>query len=235
MRRWSLRTRGIILVLLAMTLMLGCSGPEQKKVKFYNRGKAYYEKADYVKAGLEFKNALQIDPKFADAWYMMGMVALKRGEFSQAYGNLSKAAELAPEHNDAQAQVGSLLLLAREVDKAEEKAKLVLKRDPAHKEALLLQGGIYLARKETDTAVPFLEGLIAKDMKTPDVYLMLASAFSQKSSPKDAEKALQDGITVNPKSTVLRFALADFYLRSKQVDLAVQQFEKVLEYEPNNA
>ena len=56
---------------------MACSGPEEKKLKFYNKGKALYEKGDYVKAKLEFKNAIQIDPKYADAYYMMGMIAFK--------------------------------------------------------------------------------------------------------------------------------------------------------------
>ena len=65
-------------VFLVILVTLSCGGPEQKKMKFYNKGKSLYEKGDYVKAQLEFKNALQIDPKFADAYYMLGMVALSR-------------------------------------------------------------------------------------------------------------------------------------------------------------
>ena len=40
-------------------------GPKEKKLKFYNKGKELYEKGDYVKAKLEIKNAIQIDPKYA--------------------------------------------------------------------------------------------------------------------------------------------------------------------------
>jgi tetratricopeptide (TPR) repeat protein len=54
--------------------VLSCGGPEEKKMKFFNKGKSLYEKGDYVKASLEFKNALQIDPKFSQAYYMLGMV-----------------------------------------------------------------------------------------------------------------------------------------------------------------
>jgi Flp pilus assembly protein TadD len=48
-------------------------------MKFYEKGKAFYDKADYVRAGLEFKNAIQIDPKFAEARYMLGMANLQQG------------------------------------------------------------------------------------------------------------------------------------------------------------
>ena len=55
-------------LLVVLMVTASCSGPEQKKMKFYNRGNALYEKGDYVKAELEFKNAAQIDPKFTDAY-----------------------------------------------------------------------------------------------------------------------------------------------------------------------
>ena len=66
-----------LFALLAALLMLSCSGPEEKKMKFFERGKTLYEQGDYVKARLEFKNSLQLDPKFAEAYYMLGLVALK--------------------------------------------------------------------------------------------------------------------------------------------------------------
>lgn len=43
----------VIALMLIITVCVGCGGPEQKKVKFYNKGKALYEKGEYVKAKLE--------------------------------------------------------------------------------------------------------------------------------------------------------------------------------------
>jgi len=36
--------------LLVAAHLAGCSGPDENKKKFYNRGVDYYGKADYVKA-----------------------------------------------------------------------------------------------------------------------------------------------------------------------------------------
>ena len=104
-------------------LVFGCSGPEAKKMKFYNKGKTLFEKGDFVKAGLQFKNALQIDPKFADAYYMTGMVLMKQGNFSNAFGNFSKSVELDPNHVKANMELGKLFLLAGAPDKAMEKVE----------------------------------------------------------------------------------------------------------------
>jgi len=58
---------GAIIIALAVAL-ISCGGPEEKKAKFFNRARALFDKGDFVKARLELKNALQIDPEYADSW-----------------------------------------------------------------------------------------------------------------------------------------------------------------------
>ena len=99
-----------VAVLMLLVIAAGCGRPEDKKAKFYSRGRALYEKADYVRAGLEFKNALQIDPKYADAYFMLGQVALKQGDPRGAYSNLSKAVTLDPGNVQARLLLGRILL-----------------------------------------------------------------------------------------------------------------------------
>ena len=125
----------LVVILLLLGLTANCGGPEEKKMKFFNKGKGLYEKGDFVKAELEFKNAVQIDPKFADGHYMLGMVSLKKGNIRGAYGSFSKAVELSPDHLGAQVQLGRVFLGAGQPDKAMEKAELVLKQKPTHEEA----------------------------------------------------------------------------------------------------
>ena len=148
--------------LLAITLIAGCGGPEAKKQKFFAKGKDFYEKGDYVKARLELKNAIQIDPKFADAYYLLGLVSLKTGNFKDAFGSFMKTVELNPAHVDSQVQIGKLYLLDRKPDTALEKAELALKTNPSHEEALLLKGQVYLAKQQSDAARQSAEGLLAQ-------------------------------------------------------------------------
>lgn len=221
-------------LILVIGFVAGCGGPEQKKMKFFNKGKALYEKGDLVKAKLEFKNAIQIDPKFSDAYYMLGMVELRGGNFQGAFGAFNKAVELNPLHWDSHIQMGRLLLGARQFDKALEKADLVLKENPKNEDALLLKGSVFLARKESEKAQQLLEGLIGQGMSRPDVYMLLASAYMQKEEVKKAEGILQKGVEINPKSVMLNLVLSDVYIRSKRMDEAVATIQSVIELEPKN-
>ena len=68
-----------LLVVFIVIMMLACEGHEEKKMNAFNRGDAFYEKEKYVEAILEFKNAIQADPEFTEAYYKLGMAELKQG------------------------------------------------------------------------------------------------------------------------------------------------------------
>ena len=94
MKREILRAvRVVVALVLVITLMVGCSGPEEKKLKFLNKGKELYEKGKYTEAKLEFKNAIQIDPKYVEAHYMLGMAEMKTGNLRPAYVFFQKTVE----------------------------------------------------------------------------------------------------------------------------------------------
>ena len=87
----------LVAVIVVMSLLAACGGPEEKKAKFYSRAQELLEKGDLVKARLEVKNALQIDPKFAEAYSLLGQIEMKDGDLRAAFGAFSKAVELKPE------------------------------------------------------------------------------------------------------------------------------------------
>ena len=74
MQAISKRALFLLVVALVTTVLTACGSPEEKAAKFFKKGQALYEKGDYVKARLEFKNAIQIDRRFGEAHYMLGMV-----------------------------------------------------------------------------------------------------------------------------------------------------------------
>ena len=48
----------VTIVLIALlSCFIGCSSPEEKTAKFFDKGMALFESEDYVKAELAFKNA----------------------------------------------------------------------------------------------------------------------------------------------------------------------------------
>ncbi|HUI66724.1 MAG TPA: tetratricopeptide repeat protein [Nitrospirota bacterium] len=222
----------VTVALFAVMMIVSCGGPEQKKAKFYNKGRVLYEKGEYAKARLEFSNAIQIDVKYADAYYMLGMTALKSGDPRAASGSFSKAVELNPQHWEAQVQVGWFLLAGGNANDAMNKAELVLKNKPAYEDALILKGAVLLKKKELEAARQFFESVLGRDVHKPEGYLMLTSIYAQKNDAQNVERVLLDGIKDNQKAVPLYLSLADFYIKKNRMDEAVSQVQKVIELEP---
>ena len=71
----------LVCIMLALALFFpGCSSDEEKKESHFKKGVVYYEKGEYKSAELEFRNAIQIDPEFVDAYEQLGETYLKLGD-----------------------------------------------------------------------------------------------------------------------------------------------------------
>jgi tetratricopeptide (TPR) repeat protein len=52
-----------------ITTLAGCGSVESRRQKYFERGKSYVAEEKYKEAEIEFKNALQIDPEFAEGYF----------------------------------------------------------------------------------------------------------------------------------------------------------------------
>jgi Tfp pilus assembly protein PilF len=97
------------------------SDPREKKAKHLEKGETYLAGSKYKEAIIEFKNAVQLDPKDAQAHYKLGLAYLKLGSMpniQEAFRELTKSVELDPDIVDAQLKLGLLYLLSRDYNKA---------------------------------------------------------------------------------------------------------------------
>ena len=67
----------IVTLFLAIFILAGCGGAEGRKAKYLERGKNYFKEEKYDKAAVELKNVLQIDPKHAEAYFLLARVKRK--------------------------------------------------------------------------------------------------------------------------------------------------------------
>jgi tetratricopeptide (TPR) repeat protein len=81
---------------------------EEKRDKFMAQGKASFEKEDFIAARLHFKNALQLDDKFAEGHLWLGKTELHLKNPRGAFGAFSKAVELNPNLLEGQILLGNL-------------------------------------------------------------------------------------------------------------------------------
>src|ERR1700754_4044169 len=100
----------LLATLLTLTLS-ACGGAVSRYNSHLERGKAYLAQGNLDKASVEFRNALQIQPKAPEALYLNGRVAEQRRNFGQAAGFYESALEARPDYQQARADLGKLLVL----------------------------------------------------------------------------------------------------------------------------
>ena len=100
----------IVTTLLAVALV-GCSkNPDVAKKKYLESGMKYMEQEKYDSAIIQFRKAIQIDPKFADAHYQLAEADLKLQHNQEAFREMSQTVELDPNNFKARVALGGMFL-----------------------------------------------------------------------------------------------------------------------------
>ena len=63
-----------ISILSSVLVLSGCGGGEERQEEYLTRAQEYFDEDNMDKAKIEAKNVLQINPKNAEARYLLGMI-----------------------------------------------------------------------------------------------------------------------------------------------------------------
>jgi tetratricopeptide (TPR) repeat protein len=233
--------------MLAASLVMGCGGKEERKAKYLERGKDYFEEQNFDKARVEFKNVLQIDPKTAEAYYYLGEIEEKEQNWRRAFGSYRKASELDPELTAARVKLGQFYLAqaaalnarddtagaANALGLAQEEVNAVLQREPQNPEGLTLQARLWVQEGDTDRAVDQLEQVLAEHPGLNSAVMALASIHENARRLEDAERVFQSGIESSGEPKPLRIQLSQFYIRQEQYDKAEATLRALIDHNPD--
>lgn len=217
--------------------LVACGGAEERKIKYLEKGKAYLEEKNYEKAKIEFKNVLQIDPKYAEAHFYMGQLQENKKELGKAVGNYKKAIELNPDHTLAKVKLAKIYVVVGtekyigNARKLLEEVKLV---DSKNSEANLVSGTIEYKTGNKLKAVAAIESVVKEDKKLVEGISLLSSIYLADGKELKAEKLLTEGVENNVNNIPLRISLAKLQAKNKNLDLAEKYLKESIEIEPDN-
>ena len=107
-----MRNRYLISIATALVAVLlvgatGCKGnPEKAKKKYLESGLSYVDKKQYDAAVIQFKKALQVDPKYAEAHYQLGLTYLRQQHVKEGYFELRQAGRARSQEPESPAGIG---------------------------------------------------------------------------------------------------------------------------------
>lgn len=230
----------LILSLIAALFVLGaCTTPEKAKANHVARGQELLKEKKFQEAALEFRSALQIDDKLAEAHWGLANAYEGLQRYQEAFEEMRVTASLDPNHLDVRVKLGNYYLVgakksAAAMSEAERLAKEVLEKDPNHIEGHILMGGVLYAQEKKQEALAELNRAIEIDPKRVESYLSLARFHVMTQDLARAEATYQRAISVSGGSALAHYEYGKFLVGANRVDEAEAAFQKAVQVEPNN-
>src|ERR1700730_11638930 len=148
--RWLPLSLGLCLCLLA------CNGAAGSKEGFVTRGKQYLSEHKWQEARLEFRNALQVDPKDIELEYLAGVAAERSGDYRGGASLYGAVLRKDKDHPKARAALGRLYVASMASGTSAEAIKLAeagLAPSPSYPDLLAIRGSAGLQRGDAEGAL----------------------------------------------------------------------------------
>ena len=222
------RSRILLLALLVVSVVSCGRDPKA----YIARGDGYAKEKKYAEASIEFKKAIQKDPRNGEARYHLGLLYEATGNRAAAGGEFIRAADLMPDNDEVQAKAGVYFLLAKRFEEARRVGEKLLRKNPRNLNAQLLVANAYAGLKDLDAAVSRIEEAITLDPTRVDSYANLAAFELSIGNAEKAESAFRNAIAASPKSVEARLGLANLLWARGQTADAEALLKEALALEP---
>src|SRR5262249_5106126 len=147
--------------------LAGCSrDPNVKKQKYFESGESYFAKGKYREAAIQYSNAIQIDSRFAQAYYQLGQTYLKLRDLRHAYEALNHAVELNPDNYAAHQDLANLLVTSHDpgdITQAEPHLKILSEKQPNAPGTYEAWANYYAATNKVGDAITAMQKAINAD------------------------------------------------------------------------
>ncbi|MDR4459379.1 MAG: tetratricopeptide repeat protein [Nitrospirales bacterium] len=219
-------------LLLVVAVVLGCGSAEERKASYVEKAKAFIQEENFPKARVALRNALKIDPKDPNVYFLAGHVSEKESNWQKAFGQYTRVVELDSAHDAAVGRLARFYLAAQDAHELQELSNTVLARDPHSTLGQTLQACVWFLEGKQSKALAKANSLLEQRPTDPDMLLMLAAIFSAHRELGKARSVLQSGLTAHPGNVDLLNYLATILIGMKAYDQAEGIYLQLVAKEP---
>ena len=200
--------------------------PREYRPRYY-LAEAQLQTGDFTKAEANYRLALELDPKSANAELGLAHALAQQGKLSDADPHFHQAARLEPKFREY------LLELAEFYEKNQQApaAIAIYKEFPDNAAAQEQLGELLLENKQYADAIPSLEAAYAKD-PTQANRAALAASYIFAGQLEKATPLLDQAVAADPSNYDLRMMYARALRDRKQFPAAAKQFYEAARLKP---
>jgi len=192
-----------------------------------------FNTGNYEQALEGFKEVLDIDPNDVDAYGYIGYIYFSQGNYEATIDYYQQAIALDPTNRLMLESLASAYLKNDQKEEAIQTYEAIVAMDN-DKDILLKIAHIYAEEEEIDSAQEAYERAIELDPEFSVAYLELGSMLYDMDTFEEAIPFLEKASKYYPDDDVLQKKLAKCYLKTNQLDAAIEQYKSVVAENPDN-
>ncbi len=219
-------------ILLSGFLLTACDSPEEKEAKYIHRGDVLFERGDYDKARVEYKNAVRINPTSADVQYKIGLVDEAQSDIRSAFKAFIAAEQQNPKHQGALLKLAQYYLVAEQYEQTINRLDKVLADAPDQAQAHALRAALSLRQKDFAASAREAQKALDKEPGNVTAFTVLVGIELEKKDMAKAATVVEQAISRNPKDLSLLLLKAMVYDNSGNLDKVAEAYQAVFKIKP---
>lgn len=188
-----------------------------------------------AEAGHLFQQLLQLEPRNAEAWMMLGVVHAETGDNEQALDCLRRAQEVDPDYPDPYLHMARLQLDSEQTNAALISARKAVECDSGYQEAWQLLGEICARGGDTTNAERAYRQLLNLDPGRADIHNRLGSILAAMRRFDEGILACNNALKLEPENPEIFANLGNVYFDQGNYLKAVDSFQRALQLSPDFA
>lgn len=232
----------VCILVAALAASWGCGVTKQA---YLAKGNTLFAAGKYEDASLNYRKAIQKDPNFGEAYYRLGLTAIKLDQGHLAYQALFHAVQLQPGNGDAKEHFGNVCLSFYLADRSHPQALYtqitkisneLLSTNGNSYEGLMLKGYLASTDQKLPQAIKFFQQALRVNASNPGVVTELVHLLIQNGQAKEGQDLAMDLIARQKTSYgPIYDLLYSFYLDNNQAPEAENILKIKVKNNPKDA
>lgn len=201
---------------------------------YLNIGDIYSTKQDYDNAIINYKKALEINPKFSAAYWSIGLIDEKMGRMNEALKRYKNAVRFAPLDIKALYSLGTLCLNTGQYANAINTLERLISLSPDNPDAYYNLGLCYYYIGDYKKAVEAYQQSLKINPYKADIHNSLGISLLMVGRLDMAMQEYAVAIKIDPKFAQAYGNMGLVYKQMGEKDRAIAMFKEALKFDPNN-
>lgn len=180
------------------------------------------------------KNIIAQDPEISDAYFTLGNIYFRLGQFEAAIENFQQALVLKPDDVFAAINIANSYLRLGKAEEAEKFLLEFIRKGFPDSQIYFLLGNIKFFEKKFEEAINYYQACLSLNPDSASAYNALGAVYFEIKDIDKAEQYFLQALKLNPELTNAHYNLAQVYETKGKWDKAIEAYQEELKHSPRH-